>query len=198
MTDETLRLVLLGPPGSGKGTQAALLARRLGIPAISTGDIVRRTIAEGSALGRRVERIVSGGDLVDDDTMGQIVRHRLSQDDAEDGFLLDGYPRTTPQADTLCAVLDELGSPLSAVVFIDVPEDKLVSRLLGRGRADDRDDIIRRRLAVYRSQTEPLICHYRELGLLVAIDGDRTIAEVNETILAALGIDQPSAREVGG
>jgi adenylate kinase len=198
MAGETLRLVLLGPPGSGKGTQAALLAERLGIPAISTGDIVRGAIAEGSALGRRVERIVSGGDLVDDDAMGQIVRHRLSQDDARGGFLLDGYPRTLPQADTLRAVLDELGHSLSAVVFIDVPEDELVSRMLGRGRADDSDEIIRRRLAVYRRQTEPLICHYRELGLLVAIDGDRTIAEVNETILSELGVGRRSVREVGG
>ncbi len=188
MGSEALRLVMLGPPGSGKGTQAGLLAERLGVPAISTGDIVRGAIAEGNELGRRVEQIVSSGNLVDDETMGEIVRHRLSQDDAAGGFLLDGYPRTLPQADTLASVLDELGRGLTAVVMIDVPEDVLVDRMLGRGRADDREDVIRQRLEVYRRQTRPLVEHYRAQDALLAIDGVAAIEDVNASILAALGV----------
>jgi adenylate kinase len=197
MTGETLCLVLLGPPGSGKGTQAALLARRLGIPAISTGDIVRAAIEAGSDLGQRVERIVSSGELVDDDTMGAIVRHRLSQDDADRGFLLDGYPRTLPQADTLASVLDGLDRELTAVILIEVPEEELVERMLGRGRADDNGEVIRHRLAVYGRQTEPLIEHYRKRDALVTIDGDQPIEQVNRAILSALGVGNRSAQGVG-
>ncbi len=188
MGSEVLCLVLLGPPGSGKGTQAELLAERLGIPAISTGDIVRGAIAEGSELGQRVEQIVSSGNLVDDDTMGEIVRHRLAQDDAAGGFLLDGYPRTLPRADPLASVLEEIGRSLTGVVMIDVPEDALVERMLGRGRADDQEDVIRQRLEVYRAQTQPLIEHYRSQGTLLAIDGSASIEEVNDAILEALGV----------
>ncbi len=188
MGSEALCLVMLGPPGSGKGTQAALLAERLGIPAISTGDIIRGAIADGSELGRRVERIVSSGHLVDDDTMGEIVRHRLAQDDAAGGFLLDGYPRTLPQADTLASVLDELGRDLTGVVMINVPEDVLVERMLGRGRADDKEDVIRQRLEVYQEQTRPLVEHYRAQNALLEINGVAPIEEVNSSILAALGV----------
>ena len=197
MTTEVFYLVLLGPPGSGKGTQAALLADRLGIPAISTGEIVRGAIASGSDLGRRIEQIVSAGELVDDGTMGEIVRRRLSQDDASGGFLLDGYPRTLPQAATLEAVLGDLGRSISAVIVMDVAEDELVERMLGRGRSDDREDVIRRRLTVYRHQTEPLIEHYRDLGTRLEIDGSQPIEAVNSAILSALGVESRLPQEVG-
>ena len=134
------RLVLLGPPGSGKGTQAERLAERVSVPAISTGDMVRAAIASGSDLGLRVEAIVAAGSLVDDQAMGEIVRQRLGEDDAADGFLLDGYPRTLPQAETLASILTDLGRTLDAVVLIDVPEEELVRRLLDRKRADDQED----------------------------------------------------------
>lgn len=202
MSSDTFCLVLLGPPGSGKGTQAALLAAHLGIPAISTGDIVRGAIDEGSELGRRVEQIVSSGELVDDQAMGEIVRKRLSREDARSGFILDGYPRTLPQANTLDAVLADLGENLSAVIMIDVPEDELLSRMLGRGRADDREEVIRRRLAVYRAQTEPLVAHYRALDVLLEIDGSHAIEAVNGAILAELGegsrVGARPVQEVGG
>ncbi len=189
MTSDTLSLVLLGPPGSGKGTQAALLAERLGIPAISTGDIVRGAIAEGSELGQRVEQIVASGNLVDDATMGEIVRQRLAQDDASGGFLLDGYPRTLPQAATLDSVLTDLGRTLSGVIMIDVPVEELVGRMLGRGRADDKEDVIRQRLAVYTEQTEPLIDHYSAEGSLLSIDGSQSVEGVNSAILSALAVE---------
>ena len=198
MSEVAFFLVLLGPPGSGKGTQAALLAERLGIPSISTGDMVRMAIADGSELGRRVEQIVSSGELVDDETMGQIVETRLARQDARNGFLLDGYPRTLPQAGTLDRILRDSGRRLTAVIMIDVPEDELVSRMLGRGRADDRDDVIRRRLAVYREQTEPLTDHYRGLDLLLEIEGDRSIEEVAAAILTALSVEDVELEEVDG
>jgi adenylate kinase len=184
-----LRLILLGPPNSGKGTQAQEIARRLGVPAISTGDMLRRAVAEGSELGQRVESILNSGALVDDDTMAELVRDRLSRDDAAGGFLLDGYPRTRGQAETLDAILDERGEQLAAAVLIEVPEDVLVARALGRGRADDSEEVMRQRLRVYREQTAPLIGYYKKLGLLETIDGNRPIAEVTHRIFAALGVE---------
>jgi adenylate kinase len=183
---KAMRLVLLGPPGSGKGTQAELLAERLDVPAISTGDMVRAAIASGSELGRRVDEIVASGSLVDDEAMGNVVRQRLREPDARDGFLLDGYPRTLPQAETLSAILADLEVALDGVLMIDVPEDEIVRRLLDRGRADDQEDVIRHRLEVYREQTAPLVAHYRERGKLIEIDGLRGISEVAALIAAAL------------
>lgn len=182
------RLVLLGPPGSGKGTQAERLAERVSVPAISTGDMVRAAIASGSDLGLRVEAIVAAGSLVDDQAMGEIVRQRLGEDDAADGFLLDGYPRTLPQAETLASILTDLGRTLDAVVLIDVPEEELVRRLLDRKRADDQEDVIRHRLEVYRQQTAPLVAHYRALDLLVEIDGHQSIDAVQRAICAGLDL----------
>lgn len=180
------RIVMLGPPGSGKGTQAEVLAARLGVPAISTGEMLRQAVAAGSELGRQVESILNAGALVDDATMAAVVRDRLAASDAVHGFLLDGYPRNPEQAATLSGLLAELGIQLDAVLLLDVPEEELVKRALGRGRADDRDDVIRERLRVYREQTRPLIEHYRQQGLLHAIDGHRAIDTVTADLLAAL------------
>ncbi|HEY9420961.1 MAG TPA: nucleoside monophosphate kinase, partial [Thermoanaerobaculia bacterium] len=140
------RVVLLGPPGAGKGTQAQVLCQRLGVPAISTGDMLREAVSEGSELGRKVQDIMASGALVDDGTMAEVVRERLAKPDTGGGFLLDGYPRTLPQAETLAGILRELGKELDAVLLVDVPEDELVRRTLLRGRADDKEDVIRERL----------------------------------------------------
>lgn len=177
------RVVLLGPPGAGKGTQAQVLGRRLDVPAISTGDMLREAVADGSELGGRVREILASGALVDDDTMAEVVRDRLSRPDAGKGFLLDGYPRTLPQAETLAGILGATDWVLDAVLLVDVPEEELVRRALLRGRADDREEVIRERLRVYREKTAPLIGYYRERGLLREIDGNRPIDEVTAQML---------------
>ncbi|HBL30358.1 MAG TPA: adenylate kinase [Acidobacteria bacterium] len=183
------RVVLLGPPGAGKGTQAQLLAIRLGVPAISTGDMLRAAVAAGSDLGRRVEGVMASGGLVDDALMAEVVRERLLQPDAAGGYLLDGYPRTLPQAETLAGILADAGQPLDAVLLVDVPEDELVRRALLRGRGDDKEDVIRERLRVYREKTEPLIGYYRERGLLREIDGNRPVEVVTSQMFAVFGIE---------
>ena len=180
------RLVLLGAPGSGKGTQAARLAIELGVPAISTGEMLRKAVAAGTELGGRVEAILESGALVDDQTMAEVVAVRLEQEDAAAGYLLDGYPRTLEQAAALENILAAQESELDAVLFIDVPEAELVRRALARQRADDNEETIRKRLAVYRDKTEPLVGHYRDLGLLRKIDGYRSIEEVSAAILGVL------------
>ena len=180
------RIVFLGPPGSGKGTQAAILAQAVGIPAISTGEMLRAAVTEGSELGSRVEAIMNAGQLVDDETMADVVRDRLGKKDAADGFLLDGYPRTAPQAETLSEILNDREEVLDAVVLIDAPEDILVERALARKREDDKEEVIRQRLAVYREQTEPLIGYYKQLGLLQAVDGDTSIDGVTGRLFEAL------------
>jgi adenylate kinase len=180
-----LRVVLLGPPNAGKGTQAAMLSSRLGVPSISTGDMLRREAASGTPLGLRVKAIMDSGGLVDDVTMAAVVRERLRQADAG-GFVLDGYPRTLEQAETLAGILAAAGTPLDAVLLINVPEEQLVRRALARGRSDDREDVIRERLRVYREKTEPLIGYYKRLGLLREIDGHRPVDEVGCQLLAAL------------
>ena len=181
------RVVFLGPPGSGKGTQAVALARELGIPAISTGDMLREAVANGSELGRRVRKTMEAGELVGDDLMAEVVTERLGQPDAERGFLLDGYPRTASQAETLLGILESDDSTLDHVVFIAVPEDELVRRAILRGRgADDKEDVVRERLRVYREKTEPLVGYYRGKGLLREIDGNRPVDEVRRSILEAI------------
>lgn len=181
------RIVFLGPPNSGKGTQAARLAGKLGIPAISTGEMLRAAVASGSELGRRVKGVMDDGKLVDDDLMAEVVRERLAEDDAAHGYLLDGYPRTLPQVETLDGILADRGESLDDAVLIDAPTEVLVARALARGREDDREDVIRRRLEVYRRQTEPLIEIFERAGSLRRIDGNRTIEEVERAILAAIG-----------
>jgi adenylate kinase len=183
------RIVLLGPPGAGKGTQAELLASQLGVPAISTGDMLRQAVASGTELGSKVQGIMASGALVDDGTMADVVKDRLAKADARQGFLLDGYPRTLPQAHTLEGILSAAGRELDAVLLVEVPEEELVRRAVLRQRQDDREDVVRERLRVYREKTEPLIGYYRERGLLYPIDGNLPVEKVTSQMLIALGVN---------
>jgi adenylate kinase len=183
------RLVLLGPPNAGKGTQGAMLTAHLGVPGVSTGDMLRAESQSGTELGLRVRSIMDAGKLVDDATMADVVRARLRQPDAGDGFLLDGYPRTMAQAQTLQGILDAAGERLDRVLLVSVPEEELVRRALSRGRSDDREDVVRERLRVYREKTAPLIGYYRGLGLLREVDGNRPVADVGHALLAALEVE---------
>jgi len=192
------RLILLGPPNSGKGTQAGRIAERLGIPAISTGDMLRQAVAAGTELGRRVEEILASGELVDDATMAEVVRERLREGDTRPGFLLDGYPRTLPQAETLEAILGERGEELDAAVLVEVPEEELLARALGRGRDDDTEEVLRERFRVYREKTAPLVGYYEERDLLRRVDGDRPVPEVTSRIFHALGVADQGAARSGG
>jgi adenylate kinase len=185
-----MKVVLLGPPGSGKGTQAAVLSQMIGVPAISTGELLRDAVAAGTELGRRVDGIMSSGGLVDDDTMTELVRERLARRTDGRGFLLDGYPRSLPQAETLDRILGQQREGLDAVVLVEVPQDELVRRALARKRKDDVEDVVRERLRVYREITMPVIGYYRQRGLLREIDGYRPIAEVTGEMLSALGLEQ--------
>lgn len=181
------RIVFLGPPNSGKGTQAVGLAEDLGIPAISTGDMLRQSVADGSKLGQRVEGVMARGELVDDSLMAEVVKDRLAKADALNGFLLDGYPRTQAQAETLNEILVGMGGVLDHAVLIDAPEDVLVTRALGRGRVDDQEDVVRERLRLYREKTEPLNAYFESHGLLRRIDGDNSREEVAAAIRHAVG-----------
>lgn len=182
------RLILLGPPNSGKGTQAAILAERLGIPAISTGDMLRAARDAGSELGRKVAGIMATGELVDDDTMKEVVRERLARQDARGGYLLDGYPRTMRQVRDLEEILGNTDG-IDCVLLIRVPDEELIRRALERGREDDQEEVVRQRLNVYEEKTEPLIGYYRKLGLLREVDGHRPIEEVTSQLMEALGAE---------
>ena len=183
-------LIILGPPGAGKGTQAARLADRLGIPAISTGDIFRANVSQGTPLGLEVKKLIEAGEFVPDSVTNAIVADRLEQPDAQEGFLLDGYPRTAAQVEALDAVLADGGRSLGAVLELGVDEEAIVQRMLKRaeveGRADDTEPVIRRRLEVYAEETAPLTAIYRGRGVLVQVDGMGTVDEVTERALAAL------------
>jgi len=185
-----MRLIILGPPGAGKGTQAAKIADAFGIPAISTGDIFRANIKNETDLGRQVKDILASGGYVTDEITNAIVRDRLFEDDAEKGFLLDGYPRTSAQVDALDAILAEHGHQLEAVLELTVDEDAVVSRLLKRaeieGREDDTEEVIRERQAIYRRETAPLTEVYAGRGLLVQVDGMGSVDEVFGRISTAL------------
>ena len=185
-----MRLIILGPPGAGKGTQAAKIAESFGIPAISTGDIFRANIKNETDLGRQVKDILASGGYVTDEITNAIVRDRLFEDDAEKGFLLDGYPRTSAQVDALDAILAEHGHQLEAVLELTVDEDAVVSRLLKRaeieGREDDTEEVIRERQAIYRRETAPLTEVYAGRGLLVQVDGMGSVDEVFARISTAL------------
>ena len=178
------RVVLVGPPGAGKGTQAKTLSDKLGVPHISTGDLFRAHIGDETELGRRVQRYLDAGQLVPDEVTNELVRERLAEPDTEDGFLLDGFPRNVSQADLLKKIMAETDDGLDAVIELQVDEDILVDRLLVRGRADDNEDVIRHRQQVYRSETEPLLDYYRDQ--LVTVDGIGDVDEVTNRILAAL------------
>ncbi|MCA0291105.1 MAG: adenylate kinase [Actinobacteria bacterium] len=189
-----MRLIIFGPPGAGKGTQASRIAARYGIPAISTGDIFRANIKNETPLGLQVKEILAAGGYVSDDITNAIVADRLAQEDCVPGFLLDGYPRTSDQVYALDTVLAERGGELDAVLELTVDEDEVVGRLLRRaqteGRADDTEEVIRERLAIYRRETAPLAAIYLERGLLVQVDGEGEIDEVSERIGAALDTRQ--------
>lgn len=184
------RLIIVGPPGAGKGTQAGRIAEGFGIPAISTGDIFRKNVSEGTPLGVQAKAIMDAGNYVPDELTNELVKSRLSEPDAEQGFLLDGYPRTVGQVEYLDALLAEQGTGIDAVVQLVADQDALVARLLKRaeeqGRSDDNEETIRRRQEVYTEQTAPIVAAYAERGLVVDVDGLGGIDEVGDRIQAAL------------
>ncbi len=191
-----MNLLLLGPQGSGKGTQAARIEAVYGIPHISTGDMFRSAIASDSDLGREVEPILASGSLVPDDLTIAIIEARLAEDDSQEGFVLDGFPRTLVQAEAFDALLSAIGRDLDAVLFFELPDDVARERALGRarqeGRADDTPEVIDRRLAIYHQDTEPVVERYRTTGKLVPLHAARPVEQVFAEIQAAL--DQVAAR----
>jgi adenylate kinase len=184
--EKYMRLILLGPPGAGKGTQAEKLVDRLGIPQISTGDMLRQAREEQTELGKEAESYMKSGALVPDEVVVGIVRERLQADDCREGYILDGFPRSVAQAEALDATLANLGEALSAVVSLTVPEEELVTRLLARKREDDNEEVIRERLKIYSQLTEPLIDYYRSRGVLREVEGVGTVDKIFERILKAL------------
>jgi adenylate kinase len=197
-----LDLVLLGPPGSGKGTQAARLTEKYGIPAIASGDILRAQVDAGTPLGRRVRSYLDRGELVPDQLVVDIIRHRLSEPDTEAGFILDGFPRTVPQAQALDAMLAELQRPLDAVLYLEVDRQSLLDRLGQRHRQDDRPEIAEHRIDVFLKQTAPLIGYYRDHGKLRLIDAARppelVEAAIDDVIRSLVGAGAgPNSRPSG-
>ena len=187
-----MRLVIMGPPGAGKGTQADGIASRLGIPHISTGDIFRANVAQGTALGIEAKRYMDAGEYVPDGVTNSMVRDRLNQADCEPGFLLDGYPRTLEQVGELDSMLNAGGAALDRALELTVDVDEVVTRLVKRaqeqGRADDTEDVIRRRLEVYAEQTAPLTALYAKRNVLSQVDGMGAVEEVTARLLKVLGV----------
>jgi adenylate kinase len=211
-----MNLILFGPPGAGKGTQAKKMVDYYGIPQISTGDILRANVREGTELGLAAKKYMDKGELVPDEVLIGIIKNRLKEQDCEKGFILDGYPRTLPQADALAVILDEINKPIDAVLNLEVPDEELVERISGRlmcncgasyhrtfnppkkdeicdicggkvfQRADDKEEAVKTRLSVYKKQTEPLIDYYAKQGVLITLDGTKDIDEVFEEIKAVL------------
>ena len=183
-----MNLILMGPPGSGKGTQAKRLVEKFGIPQISTGDILREAVASGSAIGRRAKAIMDKGELVPDDVVIQIVRERLARVDCKPGFVLDGFPRTRAQAQALDGILADQGREKLRAIALTVADDELRRRILarGEGRADDTEETVKKRLDVYRRDTQPLLDHYA--AALVRIDGMGSMDDITARILAALAV----------
>ncbi|MDV2474739.1 adenylate kinase [Rhodococcus zopfii] len=180
-----MRLVLLGPPGAGKGTQAAILSEKLGVPAISTGDLFRANIGQGTPLGVEAKKYIDAGELVPAEITNNMVRARLAEPDAVNGFLLDGFPRSVEQARELESMLKDLDTALDGVLSFEIDEEIVVERMLARGRADDKEDVIRNRLRVYREETAPLLDYYADS--LVTVDAVGEVEEINARALAALG-----------
>lgn len=185
-----MRLVLLGAPGSGKGTQAGRLKDHLQVPHVSTGDLLRAEVAAGSTLGREAKEVMARGDLVSDAILLGMLEDRLSRSDTAGGFILDGYPRNLAQADALDALLERIGQPMDAAVQLEVPTEMLVERIAGRaaaeGRADDSPESVRTRLGVYNTQTAPVVDFYRQHGKLTVVDGVGSLDEVFHRIVEAL------------
>lgn len=181
-----LKIVLLGAPGSGKGTQSQKLVAEYGVPQVSTGDLLRNAVAEKTELGLKAKKAMDAGELVSDDIVVGMIRDRLQQPDAENGFILDGFPRSEAQAVVLDELLTELGRPLQRVVHLQVDQEEIVQRLMARGRADDNEEIIRNRMEVFQEQTQPLVKYYQDRGLLAAVKGVGELDEIFARIKAAL------------
>jgi adenylate kinase len=185
-----MRVLFMGPPGAGKGTQAALVAKHLDVPQVSTGDIFRANAKKGTELGLVAKRYMDAGEYVPDEVTNDMVRVRLREDDARRGFLLDGYPRTVAQVAKLDEMLEELGTSLDGVIVLQVDREELIARLLERartgGRTDDTEEVIRHRQEVYAEQTTPLLTLYSDRGLVVDVDGHGTVDEVSQRIWDAL------------
>jgi adenylate kinase len=181
-----MRLVMLGPPGSGKGTQSERLAEQLKLVHLSTGEMLRQSIARGEPVGLEAKKFIDAGQLVPSDVMINLVVQRLAQGDCAAGCLLDGFPRTIDQAQALDAYLAKQGTPLDGVLELDVEEDELVARMMARGRGDDKPDVIRQRMTAYHAQTKPLSDYYRAQGKLVTIDALGSIDEIFMRLMEAV------------
>ena len=179
-----MRLVILGPPGAGKGTQAEMLSESLGIPHISTGDLFRANITEGTPVGIEAKKYLDAGNLVPSEITVDMVRARVDEPDAVNGFILDGFPRSTEQADALTKILADNDHSLDAVLSFEVDEDVVVERMLARGRADDTEDVIRNRMQVYIKETSPLLDYYADQVTVIDAIGD--VGEVHQRVLRAL------------
>jgi len=199
-----VKLILFGPPGAGKGTQARRLMERYGLAHISTGDMLRAAVAAGTGLGRKAKEIMDRGELVPDGIILDLVRERLQQPDAQKGFILDGFPRTVAQAEALDRLLADMGRKIDAVIALDVPDEVLISRIearireTGGARSDDNVETLKRRLEVYHAQTRPLLDYYRTRGLLYVVDGTRSIEKVSQAIEEILTHIRVSAEDRGG
>lgn len=178
------KLIFLGPPGAGKGTQGKIVADQHGIPHISTGDILREAISNQTPLGIKAKTYMDKGDLVPDDLILELISERLQAEDAKDGWVLDGFPRNVSQADFLSDLLEKLDQKCNGVINLDVPDQVLMKRLLGRGRKDDNEETIANRLHVYREQTAPLIDYYQQHHLLKTVNGNRQLEEVSQELEA--------------